>query len=125
MDPQDLGLALKAKRGELGMSQEALAELAGISRTYLSHIETGEAQNISMTILGQLASVLGWTLAELLGEATQRETLISPALREFALAEGLSFDIVDRLARIPRRGQEPKTAKDWRRLYQAVRDYLG
>ncbi len=124
MNLKELSRQVKKRRQELGLSQEALAGQANISRNYLSLIERGEARNVSMGILGQLATALGASPAELMGEPGQRETLIPPALREFGIAEGLSFSIVDRLARIPRRGQEPQTVKEWRELYYAVRPYL-
>lgn len=124
MNPKELGRHVKKRRQELELSQESLAAQANISRNYLSLIERGEARNISMGVLSQLAKVLGASLAELTGESGERDTLISPALREFGIAEGLSFSVVDRLAQIPRRGQEPRTVEEWRELYNAVRPYL-
>jgi transcriptional regulator with XRE-family HTH domain len=124
MNPKELGRHVKKLRQELGLSQETLAEQASISRNYLSLIERGAARNISIGVLGQLAAVLGTSMAELAGEAGQSEILIPPALREFGIAEGLSFSVVDRLARIPRRGHEPQTVEEWRELYRVIRAYL-
>jgi transcriptional regulator with XRE-family HTH domain len=124
MDPKELGRQVKKRRQELGLSQESVATQAIISRNYLSIIERGEANNVSVSVLGQLASALGMSPAELINESPPSETLISPALREFGLKDGLSFAVIDRLARIPRRGQEPRTAQEWRKLYDAVRQYL-
>jgi len=122
MNSQELGQQVKKKRQELGMSQDSLATQADISRNYLSIIERGEAKNVSMGVLTQLAAALGVTPGELIGEAA--DTLISPALREFALKDGLSFAVIDRLSRIPRRGQEPRTAAEWRKLYGSIQQYL-
>jgi len=107
-----------------GMSQGKLADLADISRNYVSLIERGEAQNVSMKIINQIALALGVTSAELTGDHQETATLIPPSLREFGLQAGLQFDAVDRLSRIPRRGQEPQTPEEWKALYEAVRPYL-
>lgn len=124
MTPKELGSQIKKRRQEIGMSQESLAEKADISRNYLSIIERGEARNVSTGVLSQLATALGATPAELAGESSESETLIPPALREFGRAEGLSFSIVDWLARMPRRGKAPQTVDDWRKLYTSVLPFI-
>jgi len=124
MDHKEFGHRVNERRKELGTSQEALSEDAGISRTYLSLIERGEAQNVSTNVLNKLATALGVTPGELMGQPEMRDTLIPPALREFGRAERLSFEVVDKLSRLPRREQEPKTVDDWRTLYRAIRKYL-
>jgi transcriptional regulator with XRE-family HTH domain len=124
MDTQELSRQVKMRRQKLGLSQETLAKQADISRNYLSIIERGEAKNVSVGILGQLATALGTTPAELSGEQTRGDILIPPSLREFSISEGLTFSVVDRLARLPRRGQEPKTVEDWRKLYRTIRQFL-
>src|SRR5262245_10909952 len=107
MDPKELARRVKKRREELDLSQDALAKRASISRNYLSMIERGEARNVSMGILDQLATALGAPPSELIG-GEREDTLIPPALREFGISEGLSFSVVDRLARIPRRGRSQK-----------------
>jgi hypothetical protein len=64
------------------------------------------------------------TPAELSGQPGWTDTLIPPALREFAIQQDLNFSIVDRLARLPMRGKEPRTLEEWERLYDLVRTYL-
>ena len=124
MDIQFLADQVFNQRRALGISQGELAERAGISRNYVSLIERGEVSNLSINVLNHLATALGITPAELTGEAQELHTLIPPALRDFALQAGLSFETVDRLARIPRRGAEPKTPDEWAALFEAVRAYL-
>ena len=124
MDSQSLGRQVLNRRKDMGLSQEALAKRADISRNYISIIERGEARNVSMNIIGQLAIALETTPTELLDEPDRSEVLISPTLREFGLKASLSFEAIDRLARIPRRGREPQSLEEWRQLYEAVRPYL-
>lgn len=124
MDAKELGRQVLLRRKELGLTQGELAEQAGISRNYVSLIERGEARNVSVNVLYELAAALGTTPAELSGQTGWADTLIPPALRELALKEELSFGIVDRLARIPMRGREPQTVEEWRQLYKSVSPFL-
>ena len=124
MDVPELSRQVARRRKELGLSQGTLAQKAGISKNYVWLIERGDAQNLSVGILHRLASALETTPNELLGESDGNSPKIHPALREFSLKEGLSFEIVDKLARIPKPGLEPDTVTKWRRLYQAVRPYI-
>lgn len=124
MDVKELGHQVLKRRKEMQLSQETLAEKAAISRNYLSLIERGEAQNVSVNILNRLAVALGTTPTALTGQTEQQNTLINPALRQLGLKAGLSFEIVDKLSRIPRRGKEPETVDEWEALYEAIRDFL-
>ena len=51
------GLAIKQRRQEIGISQEALAERAGLHRTYIGVIERG-ARNASLENIEKLAKAL-------------------------------------------------------------------
>lgn len=48
---------VRARRRELGLTQEALAERCGLHPTYISGIETAD-RNPSLKALGQLAAAL-------------------------------------------------------------------
>jgi transcriptional regulator with XRE-family HTH domain len=122
MDAKELGLQVQAKRKEKGMSQTELAEFAGVSRNYISLIERGEAHNISLRVINQLAVALGASPAELTGEISM--VMIPPSLRELGIQNNLSYEVVDKLARIPRRGKEPKTVKEWQELYRAISQFV-
>jgi transcriptional regulator with XRE-family HTH domain len=52
-----LSRQVKSFRSEAGLTQQALAEKCGIYRTYLSRIESGDA-NPSVSVLVALASAL-------------------------------------------------------------------
>ena len=124
MDAKELGRQVLTRRKELGLTQGELAEQAGISRNYVSLIERGEARNVSVNVLNELAATLGATPAELSGQSGWADTLIPPALRELALKKDLPFGVVDRLVRLPMRGKEPQTVEEWDQLYDIVRLYL-
>lgn len=64
-----LGEAIRARRGEIeGLSQEGLADLAGMHRTYVSEIERG-LRNPSYRNLFKLAAALELPLSELIARA--------------------------------------------------------
>ena len=53
-----LGANIRLLRQELGLSQEAFADLLGLHRTYIGGLERGE-RNISLRSLERYAEVLG------------------------------------------------------------------
>jgi len=59
------GEKLRKVRQRVGLSQERLAELAGLHRTYVSSVERGQ-RNISLENVERLADALGITMAELM-----------------------------------------------------------
>jgi transcriptional regulator with XRE-family HTH domain len=60
-----IGQVIKKKRTSLGLSQEALAAIAGINRSYLGEIERGEVE-LSAINLQRIADGLGIKLSELI-----------------------------------------------------------
>lgn len=56
---------LRSLRAQRGMSQERLAELSGLHRTYVSSVERRE-RNISIDNIERLARALGLPVADLL-----------------------------------------------------------
>jgi transcriptional regulator with XRE-family HTH domain len=59
------GRKLRQLRQPKGISQEKLAQLAGLHRTYVSLVERG-ACNISLVNIEKLATALGVPLAKLM-----------------------------------------------------------
>lgn len=59
------GERLREVRQAAGVSQEKLAELAGLHRTYVSSVERG-LRNISLLNIDKLARALKMPLAELM-----------------------------------------------------------
>lgn len=62
------GTAIRARRNAVGLSQEALADLAEIDRSHMGKIERGE-RNLSMLNAVRIARALGIRLADLVFEA--------------------------------------------------------
>ena len=124
MDTQGLARQILEQRKKRGISQEELARMADISRNYVSLLERAQARNVSMRIIEKLALALDVPPSQLICQEDERARLIPSALRELGLKEGLSYDVVDRLSKIPRRGQEPQTVEAWKALYEAIRSFL-
>ena len=62
---QRFGTAVRSLRHQLGISQEILAEKAGLDRTYIGHVERG-ARNVSLSTIDKLARALDVSTASLL-----------------------------------------------------------
>lgn len=67
-----LGLAVKARRQELEITQETLANNTGLHQRWISNVETGK-RNPSYGSLRRLADGLALSASELLARAEQIE----------------------------------------------------
>ena len=67
-DLEAFGLAVRARRKRLGLSQEGFAAKVGLHRTYVGSVERGE-RNVSLKNIHAIAAALQTTAARLLGEA--------------------------------------------------------
>lgn len=61
---KNLGKRIKEMRSERSISQEELAELAGVHRTYVGMIERGE-KNVTILSAQKIATALGVSISEL------------------------------------------------------------
>ena len=59
-----LGHAIRQVREDRNLSQERLAELAGLHRTYISSVEQGR-RNLSIENVQKVANALGVSMTEL------------------------------------------------------------
>jgi transcriptional regulator with XRE-family HTH domain len=65
------GTAVRRLRRRKGISQEKLAELAGIHRTYMGDVERG-TRNLALVNMTRIANALGLPLSELIREMERR-----------------------------------------------------
>ena len=61
-----MGDRIKARRCELGLSQEELSNRAGVSRVQISNLERGESKNIQSKTALAIAEALDTTAAWIL-----------------------------------------------------------
>ncbi len=73
---RSLGRRIRLIRQQRGWSQEVLAELADLNRSYVGAVERGE-HNIGVDTVERLAVALGITLCRLVGCPEDGETPVS------------------------------------------------
>lgn len=127
---KDVGKRIRDKRKSLGLTQDRLCDLTGISKSFLSEVETGK-RNLSSAHLLEIAKALGVSCDYLLiGGDLPAGLAIPSSLTQFAANSGLSFKQVEALLGMHRqvlvfdplnKASEP----DWSRLYALLREYLG
>jgi transcriptional regulator with XRE-family HTH domain len=69
---EKFGKQVKKLRLEKGLSQEALALLADLDRTYIPSIEKGE-RNVSITVIEKIANALNVKISILFDEKQQNQ----------------------------------------------------
>ena len=70
---RNVGEIIRQHRRMCGLTQEQVAELAGMNVTYLSDVERGK-RNVSLINLARLAKAFGMPLEDVLkGEGTAKE----------------------------------------------------
>jgi transcriptional regulator with XRE-family HTH domain len=62
------GKAVRKARKARGISQEALADLAGLHRTYVGDVERGE-RNISLLNMSKIARAMHLKLSEMVSDS--------------------------------------------------------
>ena len=124
-DATRIGPRLRSERTRSGLSHARLAQLTGLSKTYLVRLETDPASNPSLEVLHRIADALDLTVADLVGARVQFEpddAPIPPSLRAFADEAKLSQRELRTLASIRwRKGEEPQTPERWRFILDSLR----
>jgi transcriptional regulator with XRE-family HTH domain len=126
-EPTDRGnRRLREERQKAGLSLARLAEVSGISRTYLLKLEKDEASNPSLEVLRRLADALDITVADLLETPPMQFDLddvdLPQSLRAYADETRLAPKELRMLASIRwRKGEEPKTSERWRFILDSLR----
>ncbi len=68
----ELGTRLKKAREYLGLTQDDVAKLIGVSRVVITNIENG-ARKVSAEELSKFSKIYGWTMEELIeGEKEEK-----------------------------------------------------
>ena len=132
-----LGSRIRARRTELGWTQDELAQKAGISKGFLSDLENGK-RGVGADTLLDLARVLSASLDFLMTgnsavqQEIQKEIEIPATLGEFANSAGLSFRQTLTLLDMQRQiiahrsssRKENAAGFDWAKFYESVRGFL-
>ena len=130
-----IGERIKHRRLELGLSQEALAQRAGISTSFLSDLETGKRSVGAETLL-DLGRAMGVSLDLLMtGQASEDpkpNVQIPTSLSRFADEEGLSFRAALTLLNMQwliltsrKKAHKKELEKvNWREFHQAIKKFL-
>lgn len=68
-----IGQKIRKARKKSGFTLADLGQVAQISKTYISELETGRADNPSVTTLRKVANALGVTISELVEEPSENK----------------------------------------------------
>jgi transcriptional regulator with XRE-family HTH domain len=71
-ETEQFGANVRVRREAMAISQEELADLAGLHRTYIGSVERGE-RNVSLMNILRIAAALKCCAADLLDGITLRE----------------------------------------------------
>jgi DNA-binding XRE family transcriptional regulator len=130
-----LGDRIKARRLELNWTQDDLGAKTTLSKGFLSDLENGK-RNVSANNLLDIARVLSLSLDYLMkgeeGDATKTDIQFPTSLVNFAQTENLTVKKMLMLLGMRRQiiahrsdtKSEDIEATDWRKFYEAVRDFL-
>ena len=67
----ELGEMLRARRDELGLTQTEVAELAGISNSFLSQLESGVRRGNNVRTVARLAGALKLRVDDVVGASVR------------------------------------------------------
>ncbi len=124
-----LGQTIRSLRLGKEWSLAQLGEESGVSKAYLSDLENGNAGKPNIQYVYAVATALGVTLDDLLGDskpkAHRREKRsiheLPAGLLELQQELGLTQEDVDMLAYVNFRGHRPRDKEGWRFLLEALK----
>jgi len=119
----ELGERIRRRRKAIGLTAKGLAQVAGVSPSYVSQLEHGKQDQPSLEVLAALAAALGMPTSELLGEPATAETpaVTSPALALLAAELDLDVATTAMLAAINIDGYQPTSRDGWLLVLLAIR----
>lgn len=132
-----IGDRIREIREEMRMNQDRLAELAGLSKGFLSDVENNK-RNVSSENLLKIANVLGASVDYLLrGEiavSTNTEPVVIPpelsqAAEELDLSYAATIELLEAhksvIARRSNKGLRKFSVEDWKELHKAIKKVFG
>ncbi|WP_103028108.1 helix-turn-helix domain-containing protein [Salinibacter altiplanensis] len=119
---ESFGKRVQRERKEQGYSQEELADEVGVSRTYLSQIEQGKAQNLSLRLAQKLGTKLGIESPYQEERSSEGDDNIPESLRKFADEDEIPESDLRMLADIEYRGEQPQRVDQWRIVYNVIKN---
>lgn len=119
---ENFGKRVQRERKKQGYNQEQLAEKVDISRTYLSQIEQGKAQNLSLRLAQRLSTQLGIESPYEDESPSEQDNDIPESLRKFADEDDIPESEVEMLANIEYRGDQPQRVDQWRIVYNVIKN---
>jgi transcriptional regulator with XRE-family HTH domain len=78
---RELGTAARRRRQDIGLSQQAVAELAGLSRATVNELESGKLKELGSARIESLANSLGFAVGVLGSRPSRDGTAIAEAAR--------------------------------------------
>lgn len=130
-----VGERIRLRRIHLGWTQERLASEAGVSKGFLSDVESGK-RNVGAETLLSLATALGVSMDYLMKGGPvrheARQVQVPGSLASFARSEGLSFGQALTLLEMQRQivayrsdsKRKDLEGVDWKRFYESVKEFL-
>jgi transcriptional regulator with XRE-family HTH domain len=107
---KSFGIQLRSLRQGAKLNQEVLAQRAGVTRSYISKLETGSMPNTpSIATLRKLADALGADELDLISAANKLGTPFPVLAQEPAALEFLKTAT-----------QRARTTADWKRLTELI-----
>lgn len=132
-----VGDRIREVRGDLSITQDQLAQRAGISKGFLSDVENNK-RNISSENLLRIANVLGASVDYLLrGDVLESSTVepivippeLSQAAQDLDLSYAATVELLEAhrsvIARRSNKELRKFSAEDWKKLHDAIKKVFG
>jgi transcriptional regulator with XRE-family HTH domain len=130
LDLAKLGHHIRYYRKGKGWSLSELAEVAGVSKAYISDVENAAAGKPNIQYIYSLAMALDVSLDQLVDGPNAKKTSsaprggpapLPPGLEDLLKDGTLTEDDVEVLAKVNFRGERPKDKDGWRFLLEAIK----
>lgn len=89
----DIGDNIRATRKHLGVTQERLAELSGLSVNFISRLERTSDQNVSLKSLSNIANALQVPVTQLIENTKTIDNESAASQNKISAIDKLSFEL--------------------------------